>query len=123
NVGDCAGQAADLFESIAAEVISAMILGSTLAGKMPLGAIESKSGFLIFPLIIHCFDIVASCVGSHFVRTKEGIPLGNDNNKDIEDPLVIMKKGYFVTLFLGLIGIFTISYLLLDSAVNPHAWI
>ncbi len=123
NVGDCAGQAADLFESISAEVISAMILGSTLAGKMPLGAIESKSGFLIFPLIIHCFDIVASCIGSHFVRTKEGIPLGNDNNKDIEDPLVIMKKGYFVTLFLGLIGIFIISYLLLDSAVNPNAWI
>ena len=123
NVGDCAGQAADLFESISAEVISAMILGSTLAGKMPLGEIESKSGFLIFPLIIHCFDIFASCVGSNFVRTKEGIPLGNDNNKEIEDPLVIMKKGYFVTLFLGFIGIFVISYIFLDSSVNPNAWV
>jgi len=30
NVGDCAGQAADLFESITAEVISAMILGAEL---------------------------------------------------------------------------------------------
>lgn len=28
NVGDCAGQAADVFESISAEIISAMILGS-----------------------------------------------------------------------------------------------
>ena len=51
NVGDCAGMAADLFESISAEVISAMILGSTLAGKMPIGSVENKSGFLIFPLI------------------------------------------------------------------------
>lgn len=28
NVGDCAGQAADVFESISAEIISAMILGA-----------------------------------------------------------------------------------------------
>ena len=33
NVGDCAGRGADLFESIAAEIISAMILGGTLADK------------------------------------------------------------------------------------------
>ena len=31
NVGDCAGQAADLFESISAEIISAMIIGVTLS--------------------------------------------------------------------------------------------
>jgi Na+/H+-translocating membrane pyrophosphatase len=30
NVGDCAGQAADLFESISAEILSAMILGNSL---------------------------------------------------------------------------------------------
>ncbi len=35
NVGDCAARGADLFESIAAEVISAMILGSTMARKVP----------------------------------------------------------------------------------------
>ena len=31
NVGDCAARGADLFESIAAEIISAMILGGTMA--------------------------------------------------------------------------------------------
>merc|ERR1719316_2572796 len=31
NVGDCAGRAADLFESIAGEIIAAMILGSSLS--------------------------------------------------------------------------------------------
>ena len=30
NVGDCAGRGADLFESIAAEILGAMILGSQL---------------------------------------------------------------------------------------------
>ena len=33
NVGDCAARGADLFESVAAEVISAMILGGTMARK------------------------------------------------------------------------------------------
>ena len=36
NVGDCAGQAADLFESISAEILSAMILGATLAKEANL---------------------------------------------------------------------------------------
>lgn len=30
-MGDCAARGADLFESIAAEIISAMILGGTMA--------------------------------------------------------------------------------------------
>ena len=34
NVGDCSARGADLFESIAAEVISAMILGGTMAKKV-----------------------------------------------------------------------------------------
>ena len=33
NVGDCAARGADLFESIAAEIISAMILGGTMAKR------------------------------------------------------------------------------------------
>ena len=33
NVGDCAARGADLFESIGAEIISAMILGGTMAKK------------------------------------------------------------------------------------------
>merc|ERR1719456_223572 len=33
NVGDCAGQCADTFESIAAEIMAAMILGGALAEK------------------------------------------------------------------------------------------
>merc|ERR1711935_440114 len=53
NVGDCAGRGADLFESISAEIISAMILGgqfSTAAG------VKDPTGFVMFPLVIHAFD-------------------------------------------------------------------
>ena len=34
NVGDCAARGADLFESISAEIIAAMILGGTMAKKV-----------------------------------------------------------------------------------------
>ena len=43
NVGDCAGQAADLFESIAAEMLSAMILGAELSESGNLEINESVS--------------------------------------------------------------------------------
>merc|ERR1711939_822854 len=33
NVGDCAGRGADLFESISAEIISAMILGGSISQR------------------------------------------------------------------------------------------
>merc|ERR1719407_311735 len=47
NVGDCAGRGADLFESIAGEILAAMILGGTLSQKLPEGA---ASGYVVFPL-------------------------------------------------------------------------
>ena len=44
NVGDCAGRGADLFESIAAEIVSAMILGATMAShaKLPSYVVFEK---------------------------------------------------------------------------------
>lgn len=50
-MGDCAGQCADTFESIAAEILSAMILGGSLAdeGSMNKGV---TAGFVAFPLAV-----------------------------------------------------------------------
>ncbi len=129
NVGDCAGQAADLFESISAEIISAMILGCSLAEKINNKVVHDKAGFIIFPLIIHCLDIVVSVIGSKFVKTSKGLPVGGTEYQDIEDPLVVMKKGYKVTIFLGFIGIITLCYLLLDvpsfenNEKHNYSWI
>ena len=50
NVGDCAARGADLFESIAAEIISAMILGGTMAQRCK---IEGKCKFpWIFGVVV-----------------------------------------------------------------------
>jgi len=84
NVGDCAGQAADLFESIAAEMLSAMILGSDLAEKSGMNK-QMSTFFMMFPLALHCLDIFASTFGMWFVKTKPGLPQFNANYGEMED--------------------------------------
>ena len=49
-VGDCVGSSADLFESVAAEMIGAMILGSTLANEANFEEGQTIR-FLFFPLV------------------------------------------------------------------------
>ena len=51
---------ADIFESIAAEIIGAMILGGTLAGEVGM---KNSMSFVFFPIMIHAFDIVVSSCG------------------------------------------------------------
>lgn len=70
NVGDCAGQAADLFESISAEIISAMILGASLAKMAHLDTYHAVS-FMFFPLALHSLDLFASTIGLYFVQTED----------------------------------------------------
>jgi len=60
NVGDCAGMAADLFETYAVTSIAAMILGS-----LTFTGMESV---IIFPLAIGAMAIIASVIGSFFIK-------------------------------------------------------
>jgi len=72
NVGDCAGMAADLFETYAVSTIAAMLLGNLMASGFgaETGGAFAKVG-TEFPLILGAVAIIASIVGSFFVRLKE----------------------------------------------------
>ncbi len=59
NVGDVAGMGADLFESYVGSLISAMLLGVVAFGMKGI----------LFPLVIAGLGIVASVIGTFFVRT------------------------------------------------------
>ncbi len=88
NVGDCAGMAADLFETYVVTIVATMLLAAIFF----TGAV--RDALLIVPLGIGAICILASIIGTYFVR------LGTDNG--------IMKalyKGLLVTGALSVIGI------------------
>lgn len=118
NVGDCAGQCADLFESISAEILSAMILGGALSEHAGLD-FEIKSGFILFPLIVHCLDLTVSTIAVYFVRTKPGLPQFRHDYGELEDPLNVLKRGYYVSLILATLGLFFICKNFLNVPTVP----
>ena len=67
NVGDVAGMGADLFESYVGSIVGAMILGLT---------VQAEDGFkltlMLLPLLIAFVGILASVLGTFFVRTSKG---------------------------------------------------
>lgn len=112
NVGDCAGSMADVFESIACEIIGTMILAGALTNEAKIT--QDAQGFIFFPLVVHAFDLVVSSAGIFVVR------LAND--KDANNPLGLMKKAYSLSMILAM-GIFAlICYCMLSTPRYPSAW-
>ena len=67
NVGDVAGMGADLFESYAASIVAAMIMGFALPAGLGYG-----TNTVILPLLISAIGIIASIISIAFVRAKKG---------------------------------------------------
>lgn len=98
NVGDCAGMAADLFETYAVTSIAAMLLGSLI---FPAG-----SNAIIYPLALGGISIIASILGTFFVRM---------SGKDIMGALY---KGLAAAAIFAAIGFyFVTNYLMANNGL------
>jgi K(+)-stimulated pyrophosphate-energized sodium pump len=92
NVGDCAGMAADLFETYIVTVVATMVLASIFfVGDL-------KDTMMMYPLSIAGVCILASIIGTYFVR------LGNNENI-----MFALYKGFFATSMLSAIFLYFIT--------------
>src|SRR5215218_3585534 len=66
NVGDCAGMAADLFETYAVTAVAVMLLGVLTF------SIVDATQVVMYPLILGAVPIIASIIGTFFVRSARG---------------------------------------------------
>jgi K(+)-stimulated pyrophosphate-energized sodium pump len=102
NVGDCAGRGADLFESISAENIGAMVLGAVLFQTFGINGV-------LFPLVLATAGLFATIIGVYCVKAKPG-----------KTPMQAMQKGYWVTTALMVVALYIATRYLLND-VNPTA--
>ncbi len=107
NVGDVAGMGADLFESYVGSLIGAMVLGAAFVSLDPFQAAGySGLGAVLLPMLLAAVGIVASIIGTFFVKVEEG-----------GDPKHGLTKGELISASLMLIG----SYLLITN-ILPEKW-
>jgi K(+)-stimulated pyrophosphate-energized sodium pump len=87
NVGDCAGMAADLFETYVVTLISAMILASIL--------VAGDSLLVVLPLFLGAISILASIIGSFFVKLGKKQVIMNALYKGLIVSAVIAAIGFW----------------------------
>jgi K(+)-stimulated pyrophosphate-energized sodium pump len=105
NVGDCAGMAADLFETYAVTTVATMVLAAIFFGAVSTDVVMRM---MEFPLAIGGVCIIASIIGTFFVR------LGAT-----QSIMGALYKGMIATAILSLVGIAGVTYYLIGFGPLP----
>lgn len=92
NVGDCAGMAADIFESYEVTIVSALILG------VALWHITGEVKWIVFPLLVRGIGVFSSIIGTYFVRGGKK-----------ENAMEAINRGFYVSAIISVIGFFLVS--------------
>jgi K(+)-stimulated pyrophosphate-energized sodium pump len=101
NVGDCAGMAADLFETYAVTVVATMLLAGLMLKDMGQAAV-------LYPLVLGAVSIVASIVGTFFVKVSDGGKIMN-----------ALYRGVIVSGAIAAVGFYAVSTMMFDEQAMP----
>ncbi|HCC59683.1 MAG: sodium-translocating pyrophosphatase [Candidatus Staskawiczbacteria bacterium RIFOXYD1_FULL_37_73] len=102
NVGDCAGMAADIFETYAVTTVATMILGGLLFPASPQ--------FVLLPLVLGAVSILTSIVGSYFVKLGSPTKIFRKNlgGQETQSIMGAMYKGIAASVILSAIGFYPV---------------
>ena len=102
NVGDCAGMAADIFESYEVTIVSALILGVALFTQ------THELTWIIFPLIVRGIGVFSSVIGTYLVKVNK--------NSESHNALAAINKGFYSSAAISILLFGIVSYFYL------HEW-
>jgi len=57
------------------------------------------SGFILFPLVVHSFDLVISSIGILSIKGTRNASV----KSPVEDPMAVLQKGYSLTIILAVL--------------------
>lgn len=97
NVGDCAGMAADIFESYEVSIVAAMILG--------LAALEGTVKGVVYPLIVRAIGIFSTIISTYFISISGGVG----------DAMKAIKRGYNLAAVISITGFMILSYYYMED--------
>jgi len=101
NVGDCAGMAADIFESYEVTIVSGLILG--LALWHTTGRLE----WIIFPLMVRGIGVLSSIIGTYFVKAGQ--------TGKSEDAMKAIFSGFLTSAVISAAMFFIAGFLYLNN--------
>src|SRR3990172_9593021 len=90
NVGDCAGMAADIFESYEVTIVSAMILG------LILNHLTGQLYWIIFPLLVRAAGVFSSIISTYSVRS----------SREGENAMKPIRRGFILAAVISIVSFF-----------------
>lgn len=95
NVGDCAGMAADIFESYEVTIVSGLILGLSLV------SITGELKWIIFPLMVRGIGVLSSIIGTYIVK-------GNKEAQQ-DNAMASINRGFYTSALICIISFFLLA--------------
>ncbi len=101
NVGDCAGMAADIFESYEVTIVSTLILGVVLFMS------THELSWIIFPLLVRGIGVLSSIIGTYLVK--------GDKEAKTNNALKAINKGFYTSAAISIVLFGIVSYFYLHD--------
>ena len=108
NVGDCAGMAADIFESYEVTIVSGLILGGFLY------SITGHTEWLIYPLIVRGIGVLSSIIGTYAVKG------GDEGSAEVAQKAIF--NGFLSSAAISVALFFAVGFFYLGNAGLPGGW-